>query len=311
MDLCVVGNLNVDLVLGRLHAVPPWGAEAVVDECQIRFTGAAGSVARAAAAFGMRVAVVGAVGNDVFGDRLLTDLASHGIEITGVCRASSHGTGLSVGVVREDRERLFVTYLGALAALDDAWIANYITSHRPSTVLMCGLYLAPGVSVAALADMFKCVRSYGGQTMLDTGWNPRGWSGVSDDLGPVLRETAVFLPNEGEALGITSAGDVSDAAARLVEMGPGLVIVKRGPDGCLAATRQGLSAIPAADITVGDTVGAGDAFNAGVVYGLGQKWALPRILRFASAGTALTIRQGSRVYPSVGDVLDVLDGIRT
>ncbi len=109
-----------------------------------------------------------------------------------------------------------------------------------------------------------------------------------------------LTPNETEAerLAGTPVHDAEGAARAgraLQELGAGTVILTLGAAGALACTAGGLVGAPAFAVSVVDTTGAGDAFNAGLAVALSERRALPEALRFASAAAALACtRRGAQ-----------------
>ncbi len=132
-------------------------------------------------------------------------------------------------------------------------------------------------------------RRDGAGTSLDPNWDPaERWD---DGLLEVLEHVDVFLPNEAEATSIARTGDVETAARRLAERA-GLVVVKLGRAGALAAHGDGaiVRAGAVGDVEIVDTTGAGDAFDAGFILAILRGWALERALAFANACGALSCR---------------------
>lgn len=98
--------------------------------------------------------------------------------------------------------------------------------------------------------------------------------------------------------------DPVEAAEKLLQWGAEAAVVTCGPKGAFAATRYGNIHQPAFRVEVVDTNGAGDVFHGGFIFGLIQNWALPKILRFASAVSAIKCTAlGSR--PSIPDLKSV------
>lgn len=75
---------------------------------------------------------------------------------------------------------------------------------------------------------------------------------------------------------LEGAGDTEALAARLLAQGPALVLITEGADGARAFSAGGSRHRPAGKVTVIDTVGAGDTFNAGFLAGLAREGALSR-----------------------------------
>jgi sugar/nucleoside kinase (ribokinase family) len=137
--------------------------------------------------------------------------------------------------------------------------------------------------------LLDTARACGGRTFFDITWDPDGFSGETRaEVRELLPSVDVFLPNEVEARALADRpGDAAQAARTLQAVSGGWVVVKLGPSGCLAVGPEGVEmSVPAPAVTVGDTTGAGDAFNAGLIHALagGAGWheALMQATRFAT-----------------------------
>ncbi|WP_420809332.1 carbohydrate kinase family protein [Actinomyces procaprae] len=120
----------------------------------------------------------------------------------------------------------------------------------------------------------------------DAAWDPTGrWS--ADDLAP-LEVADVFTPNETEALHYTRADSAAEAARLLAERVP-VVVVTRGRDGVIACAGGDPFALPALEVPVVDTTGAGDAFTAGLVWARLHGLGLRAAVSLASATAAATL----------------------
>jgi sugar/nucleoside kinase (ribokinase family) len=112
----------------------------------------------------------------------------------------------------------------------------------------------------------------------------------------------VFLPNSAEARRLTGRAQLSDAVEDLAALTP-TVVVKDGADGAVAArgVQRCTSAPP--PVTVVDTVGAGDCFDAGFVAGLVQGLELDACLRLATlCGSLSTLDYGGAAAPDLTDI---------
>jgi sugar/nucleoside kinase (ribokinase family) len=109
-------------------------------------------------------------------------------------------------------------------------------------------------------------------------------------IGPCLPHVDIFMPNEGEALGMAGDPDALTAARRLRDLGARCVIVKCGPDGCLVVDDDGERTLPGHDAPVVDTTGCGDAFCAGVIAAHCAGWGIDDAARLGCATGALNLR---------------------
>ena len=115
-----------------------------------------------------------------------------------------------------------------------------------------------------------------------------------DDALALIGRHEVFIGGEWEwhlMAGTTTRADLIARLERLVRASAlGMAVVTHGAEGCTVVTREGAFVSPAADVTVIDTTGAGDAFAAGFMYGLNAGWEPERCARFANAVGGLATR---------------------
>ena len=131
----------------------------------------------------------------------------------------------------------------------------------PATFLQTALQ--PG-----LPELFRRAHTLGLTTSLDTNWDPaERWTGVH----AMLELTDVFLPNAAEAQAIAGLTDPGAAALSLARHAS-LVAVKQGAQGALAAKGNQLIQAAPMPAKVVDTVGAGNSFDAGFLYGYLNQW---------------------------------------
>ena len=99
MSVVVIGNINVDLMFWPLQNLPSWGLEYVVPGVQFREARAAAYTAMALASLGQEVSLIGSVGNDYLGQRMLTDLSDFpDIDLAGVTQIPERDSGLGLTV---------------------------------------------------------------------------------------------------------------------------------------------------------------------------------------------------------------------
>ena len=303
--IIVVGNANVDVVLGSVTPWPTPGTEVTADNFELRVGGAAGNTALALAALGVEEGldseVVAGVGDDALGRWLETALS-------GAARLSKvpRTTAMTVCLTHPDAQRTFVSYLGHLESMPLARLLDTLALSRPGDLLLlCGYFLLPELRTAA-QDLLVEARSRGVITLLDTGWPSEGWTAaVRAEIGRLLPLLDAFLPNRDEVLGaagLCSEADSQEAVAELLGMGTARVIVKLEAEGALMASATEMVQVPAPTVTVQDTVGAGDTFNAGLLAGLQSGLDWPAALSRAVTAASLTVASSPRRYPSLAEV---------
>ena len=108
-----------------------------------------------------------------------------------------------------------------------------------------------------------------------------------EQLAPALEQVTVAVGNLDECDTAVGERDPHRAAAALLERGLELAVVKQGPKGVLARTRDELVEVPPIPVEVVNGLGAGDAFGGALCHGLLAGWPLERVIRFANAAGAI------------------------
>jgi sugar/nucleoside kinase (ribokinase family) len=300
-DLLVLGDANPDVILRGAPEVLTYGqAEREVPAATLTLGGSGALMARAAARLGLRTAFVGLVGADEAGDLSLAMLTAAGVDISGVRRTADVPTAMTVVFVRPGGDRAILTSPGTLADFGPEHVDEGILG-RAAHVHAASMFLQPRLALG-LPGLFSLARRSGATTSLDTNDDPSGrW--VLDRVA-LLAEVDYLLPNEREAValgfgaGADRDGDPLPAARMLAGLGP-TVVVKRGAGGASALVPAGgairemharLDAPVDALGTLVDTVGAGDAFDAGFLAGLATGEDLRGALRLAVAVGTLSTR---------------------
>lgn len=290
LDVLVLGDVNPDLVLADAVLNVAFGqAETLVDDAQLTIGGSGAIMACAAARLGLRTALVGLVGPDLFGEFMLRSMSERGVDVTGVIVDPDVRTGLTVVLARPG-DRAILTFPGAIGAMtaervDAGLLGRARHVHVASFFLQTAL--APG-----LAGVLATARAGGATTSVDPNWDPaEAWDGGLRELLPLID---VLLPNAAEACRLAGVDDPLVAATRLAELGP-LVAVKLGADGAVAAPAGGSDELvrvapPQRLVDPVDAVGAGDAFDAGLLCALLDGRPLDSALAFACACGTLSMR---------------------
>ncbi|MDK8601889.1 carbohydrate kinase family protein [Trueperella bernardiae] len=309
-NVVAAGPLFLDVVQFGLEHAPRPGEEQWVAGGAVMAGGVANQ-AIACARLGLNVDVVTNVGADRAGRWVAEVLAEEGVGLAG----STRGGTQSVTVAQVlDGDRAFTTY-GDGAYPD---LPAGLADAAPGFVVASVDYLARNL------ECLKRLRGAGTVVVADTAWDPTGrWDRA--DLDP-LAQADIFVPNAAEALAYTRAGNVREAARRLLELVP-TVVVTCGGDGVVIASRPtcvltrdhalggpaGASAggpgalvieLPAIDVEAKDTTGAGDSFTAGLVRALarGAKLLEAVVLGQVVAGWTVQRLGGSAAAPTRADL---------
>ncbi len=265
-DVVLLGNVNVDLILGPLDRWPARGTEALVEELQWRVGGNAGNAAAACAALGTNHAVVSTAGNDLAGAWLQAQLPAG--PVTWLPHAGP--TSVTVAVSHSDGERTFVTQLGHLATLNWETLRPHVPVSR--FALLAGAFLTPALR-RQYPEMLTHFGRSGTQVALDMGWPDGGYiPALRQEVLDWLPRTHHLLINDLEAQALTGEADLQRAADCLAcHLHPdGTLAIKCGGDGVLLRQQGQISMHAAPAVRVQDTVGAGDIWNAAYLDALGR-----------------------------------------
>jgi sugar/nucleoside kinase (ribokinase family) len=257
LDACV------DLIITGRDIVPAFGqVEKLVDDYLLEMGGSSCIFACQTAKLGLMTAGVGCVGSDAFGKLILDRLRSSGVLLEAVSVDNDQKTGLGIALCKSE-DRAILTYSGTIDAPGmEKRLEMMIPSARH---LHVGSYYLTDKVRPHYPALIHQAKKNGLTVSLDTNWDPSGhWDGGLREILPMVD---LFLPNEQEAMAIAGTGDLAEAVSRLLTMVP-VIGMKRGKKGASiykADTSWNASAI---EIDVIDAVGAGDSFDAGVVFGL-------------------------------------------
>jgi sugar/nucleoside kinase (ribokinase family) len=121
--------------------------------------------------------------------------------------------------------------------------------------------------------------------------------------------TDVFLPNQTEALAITHASN-AETAARQLAAKAGTVVIKMGAAGALSCAKAVVTQSTSISIDIIDSVGAGDSFDAGYLYGFLHNWKAEKSLRLGCVCGALSMRKpgGTIGQPTLEEALEYVPG---
>jgi len=294
-DLYVIGDVNPDILVIDADVVPEFGqVEKYVGTIKMTVGGSSAITACGVARLGLRVAHGGVVGDDMLGRAILEALRDRGVDASTVNLDAAIPTGATVHLGTGEN-RAMLTATGTINRLRAEDVPREILPHiRHLHVGSTAIQpkLRPG-----LPALFREAHAAGVTCSFDTNWDPdRRWEGVD----PMLAATDLFFPNEREAALISGVMDPleaartllarADAVGRAADAGPLTIVVKMGADGALAVRGDEALRLPADEVKVVDSTGAGDGFNAGFLYGFLDGRSLSESLALAVACGTLSTR---------------------
>ncbi len=278
-DVITFGDTCVDLIMTGQDVTPQFGqVEKLVEDYSLEMGGSCTIFACQAAKLELRTAVLGKVGQDSFGELILHRLEQSGVRLDHMQVDATLKTGLGIALCPPG-DRAILTYMGTINVLTpadvrDDFLASARHLHHGSLYLHTGL--RPGI-----VDIFRRAKALGLTTSLDPNWDPQEeWRAGMDELLPL---TDVFFPNDQEALYISGKDTLDEAAASFLQMGVQVVAIKAGAKGARIYFAGGMLERGVSPVSGGDSIGAGDSFDAGFLSGWLRGLPLERCLEIGSA----------------------------
>lgn len=298
--ICVVGAALIDLI-SYVPRLPLPGETLHGTDFRMGFGGKGANQAVMAARLGARVAMVSRVGRDTFGDGMLENFRTTGVDVTHVAVDADAPSGVAPIAVEPGGENAIVIVTGANARMTPADVDAARAAIASAHVLVCQLEIPVEVTLAAM----RAAADASTVTVLN--------AAPAAALPPAaLADVDVLCVNESEAAtllgGAFEAGEALDASRALRRLGPHAAVVTLGGAGCVVASDAGACAVPAVPVDVVDTTGAGDAFTGTLAAALAGGASLVDAAARANALAALSVtRRGTQTsFPSAVEAAAVV-----
>jgi len=300
--IVVVGCLNVDLV-ATVAKLPAPGETVTAARFEIHEGGKGANQAVAASRLGGDVSMVGMVGQDTYGQRLLDGLTEDGVDARDVGRTRTVSTGLALIFVDAAGQNEITVVPGANGELEAGSAAKALNRIADATVIVMQLEV-PFVVVERVCSE-ACKRGH--KVILNA-------APIIPGVAGLLSQVDVLVVNEVEAsalfgLAVRDRESAHMALRAAVKAGPRLSVITLGAQGaayCMSGSEP--ESIPAIAVDVVDTTGAGDAFVGALAYAMSREWE-PReaISLGVAAGAATVMRAGAQSsLPSMTDVRQLM-----
>lgn len=282
-DVLTIGDLVVDFVV-KIDRFPVEAGRFQIDHGHVLEPGGACNLLIAAARIGLSCAALSRVGDDLHGHFLLDVLRDEGVDVSAVQISPDKRTVVVLTLVAGGQH----TFIGGMIASPDLTIPeSWKALIASSRALFIEGYAFAELSPGMVIDAIGTAQAAGTPIFFDPG--PEVHNLGKERLELALAASRVVLLTADEAALATGLAETEAAARALLSYGPEWVVIKQGPAGCMIYEANGTWQIPGYTITVLDTSGAGDSFDAGVIYGYLHGWTPQRTGRFANAIGAVTV----------------------
>ena len=270
--------------------------------------GSATNVAVAAARYGRRTAVITRTGQDPFGRFIHRALRGYGVDDRYVTAVPDLPTPVAFCEIfpPDDFPLYFYRYPKAPDLEIRTEELDFEAIEAAGVLWVTGTGLCQEPSRSATLAALRA-RGKSGHTVLDLDYRPMFWESREQArhwVQAALPYATVAVGNLDECETAVAERDPVLAAKALRDLGVGLAVVKRGPDGVLAVDAGGGVEVPPVPVDVVNGLGAGDAFGGALCHGLLAGWDITRIMRFANAAGAIVASRlaCSEAMPTAGEV---------
>jgi ribokinase len=281
--IVVVGSLNMDLVV-TMERMPKSGE--TIQGQQIHYIpgGKGANQAIGCSRLEAEVTMIGAVGTDLFGQQILSQLNEYHVSTERIAQINGIPTGTATILhTKKDNSIIIVSGANSKCSLEMVSLYEHEISH--SDVLLVQLE----IPIEAVRHALTIARSHGVITVL----NPAPAQLLTRDF---LSLVDYITPNETEfellsGKVYSSEEDLAIGMQQWQKTYEQTVILTRGEHGCsyLNPINGELCTIPAILVQVVDTTGAGDAFNAALCYGISTGLSLEQTIQFAVKAASLSV----------------------
>lgn len=282
-DVLILGDINPDIMMVDYARLPNPGEEVHVKKAYMELGGGAANCAAGLAKLNLKVAIYGFLGNDSFGQQLLLKLRELGISTDLICVRDDLSTGVSVALTNSE-DRAFVTFEGANSEFDISKVPDEVIKQAKH---VHALYYNETKN-EMYQDFFKKVRSLGITSSFDIGYDvTETWN---ENIFDVVKYVDIFMPNEKESISYTRKQTAEEALEFMSKIGS-TVVVKKGNNGSIGYRNGEFASSEPFLAKCVDTTGAGDAFNAGFIYGWLQNQSLEDCLTIGNATGSRSVQR--------------------
>jgi 5-dehydro-2-deoxygluconokinase len=288
LDACILGRIGYDL-----YAVEHHRPLAEVEHFSRHLGGSSANIAVGLARLGLKVGLIGCLGNDQLADFLLTFLQKEGVDTRHVQLAQGFNTSLCLTEVCPPDSFPQVFY-----RRDAADTQLRVGPEELSYLGHARMFITNGTSLAASPSRestlkaLRAAREAGLRTVLDVDYRASSWSSP-DEAGyharAVLSFIDVVLGNEAEILLLTGLNEVSEQMRFLADSNVHLVVRKLGSSGVEVYNNGSHFLQPPLPTSVVCAIGAGDAFAAGFLYALDRNLPVRECVRYGNAAASIVV----------------------
>lgn len=261
VDVVGVGTACIDLVF-MVDDLPKSGDCVIADKFFMGHGGIVGNFLVGCSRLGLKTRYVGKLGSDHYGRLVLEELKQEGVDVSTAVFTDKEPTEIVAVLLEKDGERSFVVSIGATNKLR-------VEEIDLGKALACRLLYTDGVPYEAVRHLLREAKRRDVATAIDLAASLSVYEKVSagrEDFLELLKWVDVAFPSETFLHDIHAGKDLLKACEALLNLGPKIVVATLGAEGSLIVDKQGQYRVPAFEVKVTDTTGAGDAYRAAFIH---------------------------------------------
>jgi len=300
----VIGDLVADYTV-KVHKLPINPGD-VLEALEAFMTpGGAANFLITASRLGLRVGVVDVVGTDEEGRIILDTLRDEGVVLSGIKVVEGAKTTRVIVIVDKDGRNAFLGIMGVRLNPEVIYEKREVITGSRYLYVSCYSMLTHE-ELRATLDAVNIAYEENIKIFFDPG--PLCDAVPYDSIERVLTKTYIVAPNNVEAMRLTKTNSPEEAARELESFGAKIVVIKMGAEGALLLYDNNMKRIPALNVKVIDTTGAGDSFNAGLLCGLARGLTVEESVVLANVVAAVKVQKlgTGRHMPRKEEVLEHL-----
>lgn len=313
-DIISLGELLVEIMrekkdtphgdFGAIYRGPfPSGAPAIYID----------TAARMGKNFKFTTGFIGVIGNDEFGSCIIEKLQKDEIDTSQIRITEKLTTGIAFNQYNSDGSRTFIFAKGAAGETSPEDVKAEFFKNIKNLHIMGSALSISKKSRDACYKAIKIAKEFNPDVIISFDPNLRpemlDIETILEMSIPVLETTQILLPSGEEAELLAGVNGSKKACQKLLEMGPEIIVLKQGKEGCTiftSAEREGQK-VEGFKAVERDPTGAGDSFGGAFIIGYLAGWDMEKIATFANAVGALKVESfGPMANTSYEDVIKLM-----
>jgi len=290
MDVIGIDNLVMDFLV-QIKSLPTSNKSCPYEQASWQGGGNVASAMAASARLGASVGMIGMTGDDQYGRFNINDFKLHGIDVSHIAIDKEAPTGFCICLAETSTKmRSFIfSQSGCRSLRADEIDRDYIASAR---------YIHVGRLDSTAIEAARIAKEFGVQVSIDAG-------GFDQKVEDNIKLFDIFIASEFYHDALFDNKNYKENCAKILAKGPKIAVVTLGERGCVGMQDGHYFELPAFDVPIIDTTGAGDVFHGAFIYGLTQGWDAEKSSRFSSAVSAIKCtRLGGRAAIPDGTMVD-------